>query len=82
MAIFFSDVEDSQVSDFHVQVYPNPSNGKFNLKISHPSSDGLKMKDISIYNMFGEKIYPAVHFQINSLAWSGQEACPVRWVAR
>ncbi|MGP8215881.1 MAG: choice-of-anchor tandem repeat GloVer-containing protein [Bacteroidia bacterium] len=41
------------INSAHVSVYPNPSNGVFQLKIENGE---LKMKNIEIYNMLGEKI--------------------------
>ena len=44
-----------------VSVYPNPTSGIFNLKVQQfenlPVHSGLKMKDIEIYNVYGEKVY-------------------------
>ncbi|MBI4929594.1 MAG: T9SS type A sorting domain-containing protein, partial [Bacteroidetes bacterium] len=45
-------------------IYPNPTSGVFNVQMSQ--FENLKMKDIEIYNMYGEKV-PA-HFQINSFS--------------
>ncbi|MFI5164325.1 MAG: T9SS type A sorting domain-containing protein [Bacteroidia bacterium] len=47
-----------------ISVYPNPSSGKINLKISQ--FENLKIKNIVIYNLQGEKVYSAADFQINS----------------
>ncbi|HEY4797819.1 MAG TPA: T9SS type A sorting domain-containing protein [Bacteroidia bacterium] len=46
-------------------VFPNPSNGKFNLSISQ--FENFTMKDLSVYNLYGEKV-SAVDFQIISSA--------------
>ncbi|TAL62644.1 MAG: T9SS type A sorting domain-containing protein [Bacteroidetes bacterium] len=46
-----------------VAVWPNPSNGEINLKVNQ--FENLKIESIEICNVFGEKIYPAVNFQIN-----------------
>ncbi|TAL62666.1 MAG: T9SS type A sorting domain-containing protein [Bacteroidetes bacterium] len=51
------------------EVWPNPSNGKINLKIN--PFENLKIESIEIYNVFGEKIYPAVDFQINQSSPQG-----------
>jgi len=50
-----------------VNVYPNPSSGVFNLQMNS-SNDGLKMKGIEIYNMYGAKVYSneAMNSQINT----------------
>ncbi len=47
-----------------VLVYPNPTNGKANVLISR--FENLTMKDIEIYNVYGQKIYSAANFQIGS----------------
>lgn len=53
-----------QAQSLMFNVFPNPSNGIFNLKISQ--FEDLKIKDIKIYNSQGERIYSAVNSQINS----------------
>ncbi|TAL60095.1 MAG: T9SS type A sorting domain-containing protein [Bacteroidetes bacterium] len=45
--------ENNLETDF--TVYPNPSKGEINLKINQ--FETLKMNDVDIYNMFGEKIF-------------------------
>ncbi|TAL62665.1 MAG: hypothetical protein EPN85_02125 [Bacteroidetes bacterium] len=52
-----------------IGVWPNPSNGKINLKAN--PFENLKIESIEIYNVFGEKIYPAVNFQINKSSPQG-----------
>jgi len=47
-----------------VSVYPNPSNGKFELKITNYESG---IKNIEVYNLLGEKVYSntsAAHFPL------------------
>jgi len=47
-----------------VSIYPNPANGKFNLKMDQ--FEDLKMKELKVYNVYGECIYRSANFQINS----------------
>ncbi len=52
------------VDDFIM--FPNPSSGKFNLKISQ--FENLRMSRIEIYNVFGENIFNSNHFQIDTFS--------------
>ena len=47
-----------QVSGFKFQVYPNPSNGKFNVTINSPLT--AHRSQIQIYNVLGEKIFQSL----------------------
>lgn len=40
-------------ADNIVQVYPNPNNGKFNVKLNLPSTENVKLE---VYNMLGSKV--------------------------
>lgn len=46
-----------------ISVFPNPASGKFNLKMNQFES--WRIEDAAVYNIYGEKIYWAVDFQIN-----------------
>ena len=60
---YYATSTDAILTDeFQYDVFPNPSNRIFNLKMNQ--FEDLKMKDIEIYNMYGEKV--AVDFQIGS----------------
>ncbi|TAL62664.1 MAG: T9SS type A sorting domain-containing protein [Bacteroidetes bacterium] len=50
-------------------VYPNPTSGKINLSMRQ--FEDLKMKDIEIHTILGEKIYSLADFQINSSSPQG-----------
>ncbi len=43
-------------------IYPNPTNGKINLKINQ--TEDLKIKNIIVYNVFGAELF--LDFQIKS----------------
>ena len=51
IALFVIDITKELESDY-VFIYPNPSNGKFNLEIDSPEN-----KKIEIFTLLGEKIY-------------------------
>ena len=51
---------EEENNSLQFSVYPNPSDGEFNLKISYPIAIGfenLKMGKIKIYNVLGEEVY-------------------------
>lgn len=59
--------------DKNILVYPNPSDGKFNLKIDLPIAIGiedLKIKTAGVYNILGKEIY-SLNFQINTSSPQG-----------
>ncbi|TAL57933.1 MAG: T9SS type A sorting domain-containing protein [Bacteroidetes bacterium] len=56
-------ISQLDANELKVEIWPNPSSGAINLKASQ--FEDLKIESIGIYNVFGERIYPAVDFQIN-----------------
>ena len=48
-----------------ISVYPNPSNGKFNLKISQ--FEDLKIESVEIYNVYGQKVDELMSGRVNEL---------------
>jgi hypothetical protein len=53
ISLFATSIKDVK-SDISVSIYPNPSNGVFNLDIDNPNSSELI---ISIFNSLGQKVY-------------------------
>jgi len=52
--------ESSTGNDFDFTIYPNPSNGIFEIKngsASLTTSSKLKIKNVEVYNLFGGKVY-------------------------
>ena len=45
-------------------IYPNPTTGAFTIKNEIPIAIGIKIKNVEIYNLFGERIYDS--YKINS----------------
>jgi len=71
VAIYMGDSLNTAVSDIHApsfdfSIYPNPSNGKANLKISQLAD--LKINRIEIYDYIGKKVYDNGNLQINQLS--------------
>ena len=56
-------ISESNSESFDFNIYPNPTSGKANVQSSQ--FENLKMKDIEIYNVYGEKIYSAADFHID-----------------
>ena len=49
----------------NVLLYPNPTNGRFNLILDNISSDSIyKVIDLEIYNLFGDKITSISNFNL------------------
>lgn len=44
-----------EITGSSISVFPNPTNGKFNVQMSQ--FENLKMKNIEIYSTYGEKVY-------------------------
>ena len=59
----FMGTNEYQVSDSNLQLYPNPSTGKFNFVIA----GGAKQSQIEIYNVLGECIYKSLILNPQSL---------------
>lgn len=55
----------SNPSDAGISVYPNPSNGNFQLKISDPQQG--KEYELAVYNILGTKVYSKTNFRSQSL---------------
>ncbi|MFI5163981.1 MAG: T9SS type A sorting domain-containing protein [Bacteroidia bacterium] len=53
---------ESYQNKFSVEVYPNPTSGKFTIK-----SDALQITNVEIYNVLGEKIYSSTQQISNSV---------------
>lgn len=43
-----------------VWIYPNPSSGKINVAIRSPINIGIKMKNIEIYDVLGQKVFQSI----------------------
>ncbi|MGZ6555163.1 MAG: T9SS type A sorting domain-containing protein, partial [Bacteroidia bacterium] len=58
--------EISEYSNLNTQVaiYPNPSNGVFNLKMNEP--ENLKNLDLKVYNILGECIFQLINQRIGT----------------
>ncbi len=56
----------TQADNNTLNIYPNPTDGIFNLKLNPSLTNGLKIQSIEVTNILGEKIYEDVNFQINS----------------
>lgn len=48
-------ISKNSIDDSKIEIYPNPTNGKFNLKMS--GFENLKMKNLEVYNVIGERVY-------------------------
>lgn len=51
-------VAQLKINNYELRVYPNPSNGKFNIVVSDKEQAVGEMK-VEVYNMLGEKVYTA-----------------------
>jgi hypothetical protein len=43
--------------DYSLSIYPNPTNGNFQLHVS----DGLKIEEVNVYNSIGQNVYTSTN---------------------
>ena len=54
-----------------IQLYPNPTTGSFTIKNDSPLASGVKIKNVEVYNVFGELVHQSTGEVINLNAVNG-----------
>jgi len=61
-------INELQITDYNLQIYPNPNNGKFTLQIADCTGCLAKIEDLTITNILGEIVFERSTIRDQSLS--------------